>query len=119
MPGAYKAIARDFDGDGDIDIAAISFFPDYPSGKPLSFVYLENVGNMQFKASTFADADRGRWLTMDAGDIRGNGSFDIVLGSFAQMDTKGDQSAKARWHQPDAPTILILENTHGKAAPKP
>ncbi|MEO8620748.1 MAG: VCBS repeat-containing protein [bacterium] len=116
MPGAYKAIARDFDGDGDIDIAAISFFPDYASGKPLSFVYLENIGGMQFKAWTFADADRGRWLTMDAGDIRGDGSIDIVLGSFAQMDTQGDQSAKARWHQPGAPTILILENMHGKAA---
>ncbi|MEP7001125.1 MAG: VCBS repeat-containing protein [bacterium] len=120
MPGAYKAIARDFDGDGDIDIAAISFFPDYASGNPLSFVYLENVGGLQFKAWTFAEADRGRWLTMDAGDLRGNGSVDIVLGSFSQMNTQGDQSAKARWHQPGAPTILILESTHGKATkPKP
>jgi hypothetical protein len=120
MPGAYKAIARDFDGDGDIDIAAISFFPDYASGKPLSFVYLENIGGMQFKAWTFADADRGRWLTMDAGDLRGDGRIDIVLGSFARMDTQGDESAHARWHQPGAPTILILENTRGKTTmPRP
>jgi len=27
--GCYKAIARDYDGDGDLDIAAISFFADY------------------------------------------------------------------------------------------
>jgi hypothetical protein len=120
MPGAYKAIARDFDGDGDIDIAAISFFPDYASAKPLSFVYLENIGGLQFKASTFADADRGRWLTMDAGDLRGDGTVDIVLGSFAHMNTQGDESARARWHQPGAPTILILENTRGKATrPRP
>ena len=115
MPGAYKAIARDFHGNGKIDIAAISFFPDYASAAPLSFVYLENAGNLHFTASTFPDADRGRWLTMDAGDIDGDGNPDIVLGSFSQMDTRGDRSAKARWHEPGSPTILILQNTRPKA----
>ena len=118
MPGAYKAIARDFDGDGDIDIAAISFFPDYPSGKPLSFVYLESLGGMRFTARTFPEADRGRWLTMEAGDLHGDGKIDLVLGSFAQMDAQGDRSATARWHQPGAPTILILENTGRQGSPR-
>jgi hypothetical protein len=36
------------------------------------------------------------------------------------MNTQGDESVHARWHQPGAPTILILENTRGKAAkPRP
>ena len=118
MPGAYKAIARDFDGDGDIDIAAISFFPDYASGAPLSFVYLENLGNMRFKAWTFAEADRGRWLTMEAGDIDGDGDVDLILGSFAQLDTQGDKSGSARWHKKDAPTLVILENTSKKGGPR-
>jgi hypothetical protein len=39
LNGAFCAKARDFDQDGDIDIAAISFFPDYQKRlkKVLSF----------------------------------------------------------------------------------
>ena len=52
MHGAYKAMARDFDGDGDLDIAAISFYPEFDAATPESFVYLENTGGMKFNAFT-------------------------------------------------------------------
>ncbi|MFT7250082.1 MAG: hypothetical protein ACI97P_002864, partial [Arcticibacterium sp.] len=44
--GAYKAMPRDYDLDGDLDIASISYFPDYLSYPQESFVYLENKGNL-------------------------------------------------------------------------
>jgi hypothetical protein len=127
MPGAYKTVARDFDGDGDVDVAAIAFYPDEASGAPLSFVYLENQGGpgggLQFRARTFADADRGRWLTMDAGDADGDGDDDLVLGSFALPDAPDDGGGPAsrgpvpRWRAPGAPAVLILENTRGPVRP--
>ena len=82
MNGAFKAVARDFDGDGDLDIAAISFFPDYGRSPEEGFVYLENRGNLQFTASSIPSAASGRWLTMDAADLDGDGDIDLVLGSF-------------------------------------
>ena len=49
MNGCYKAVARDFDGDGDLDIAAISFFADYANHPEEGFVYLENMGDLSFE----------------------------------------------------------------------
>jgi hypothetical protein len=50
MYGAFGARAADFDNDGDLDIAAISFYPDFDVDRRESFVYLQNNGDMEFSA---------------------------------------------------------------------
>ncbi|MDB5229316.1 MAG: repeat-containing protein [Chitinophagaceae bacterium] len=80
--GCFKAIARDFDKDGDPDIATISFFPDSKNQPTEGFIYLENKGNLQFQAGSIKEFAQGKWLTMDAGDINGDGYDDIVIGSL-------------------------------------
>ena len=79
--GTSKALARDFDDDGDLDIAAISFYDDLDQPEQ-GFVYLKNNGNSNFEASTTPAAANGKWLTMEASDIDKDGDIDIVLGSF-------------------------------------
>lgn len=81
--GCYKALARDFDNDGDLDIATISFFTDFLKQPQEGFVYLENKGNYIFTPSTLPECTAGRWLTMDAGDLDGDGKIDLVLGNFS------------------------------------
>jgi hypothetical protein len=115
MHGAYKAVARDFDGDGDLDIAAVSFFPDYENSPRESFVYLENKGGLKFEASTFRECIAGRWLTMDAADVDGDGDIDIVLGSLIKMPTVLPDFLKQLWEK-QSPSLLFLMNQ--KNSPK-
>jgi hypothetical protein len=108
--GCYKAIARDFDNDGDLDIASISFFADYEHQPEESFVYLENKGNFDFYPYSFPGSNLGRWLTMDAGDIDGDGLIDIVLGNFSQGGTI--TKSTINWKQ--SPPFIVLKNTGKK-----
>jgi FG-GAP-like repeat len=106
MHGCFKAIARDFDGDGDLDIAAISFFADYAKHPEESFIYLENKGNLDFQPYSVPGTTSGRWLTMDAGDFDADGKPDLILGNFsiAPASVKSAASWKA------GPPFIILKN---------
>jgi hypothetical protein len=104
--GCYKALARDFDMDGDMDIATISFFPDEKNQPQEAFVYLENKGNLKFTPYTIQQSGRAKWITMDAGDIDGDGDEDIVIGSLAMQDKSETSLNKPIIN----PTFLLLEN---------
>jgi hypothetical protein len=104
--GCYKALARDFDNDGDLDIAAISFFADYARQPGESFVYLDNRQGI-FYPSTFRDAIYGRWLTMDAGDLDHDGHIDLVLGNFSKAPATIRSAIDWSQHS----SLLFLRNT--------
>ena len=112
LHGAYQALARDYDQDGDLDIAAISFFPDYERSPEEGFVYLQNQGNFTFRASSFPEVTQGRWIVMDAGDWDGDSDMDLALGSFVGFAPSGDTTGLfRRWLEEDNPSVVVLENT--------
>ena len=111
LNGAYKAMPRDYDLDGDLDIAAISFFPDYASYPEESFVYLENKGELKFEDYSFPESTRGRWIVMDAEDMDGDGDIDLALGSFVYFLPLGDTTGLGQKWITSGPSIVVLENT--------
>jgi hypothetical protein len=111
MYGAFGAKAADFDNDGDLDIAAISFYPDYALEKRESFVFLQNNGDLEFSAHTNQELVNGRWMTIAAGDLDGDADIDIILGGayipvgmFAYGSDIFNSLAES------APSILVLKN---------
>ncbi len=106
--GAYRAKVEDFDQDGDLDIAVLSFFADYDRTPQESFVYLVGDSAFDFDAFTVKGAAMGRWITLDAGDVDGDGDTDIILGNCAAADGY-EGKYNPLWI--GTPPYLILKNT--------
>jgi hypothetical protein len=104
--GCYKALARDFDLDGDLDMATRSFFADYERQPEEGFVYLRNNGKFNFEPYSLEAGKTGRWLTMDAGDIDRDGDDDLVLGNFCL----GPSPSKSKYDWRKAPPYIVLKN---------
>ncbi|RFM28465.1 FG-GAP repeat domain-containing protein [Deminuibacter soli] len=103
--GCYKALVRDFDNDGDPDIAAIAYFADFAHQPEESFVYLQNQGNGQFTPYSIPEAKEGRWMTMDAADIDHDGKTELLLGNCSVGPNF--INPHANWQQ--GPALLLLK----------
>jgi hypothetical protein len=81
--GCTKAIAADFDGDGDLDIATSAFFADLQHTPAESFIYFEQDKPFSFKPHAIPVSKYGRWYNMDVGDFNNDGKPDIVLANYS------------------------------------
>jgi len=109
--GATRSVSRDFDKDGDIDIALISTFPDYNTRPEQSFVFLENKNSPIFSFEPYGLPQdiSGRWFLMDAGDVDNDGDEDIILSCFTYSFTPLPEDLSKSWQESEF-DMLILEN---------
>lgn len=116
IDGATKAIANDFDHDGDMDVAIIAYFPNFKDNPQQGFTYLEQTSAGKFLAHELPISDEGRWLTMEAADIDGDGYRDLILGNFSVegRDLFNQKGVKKEWNR--FTPIIVLKNIAGKQA---
>lgn len=123
--GAYNAIARDFNLDGMLDIAAISFFADYVKRPQEGFVFFlqshppaggKNKGDLTFTPYHHPAASGGRWIAMDVADWEGDGDDDIILANFSLGPTRVVPRIQDKWAR--GPHFLLLENKSVRVAKK-
>lgn len=115
LNGASKAVAADFDHDGDLDIAAISYFPDFLDHPQQGFTYLEQTGSGKFKAHEIPVNKYGRWIAMEVADVNKDGYPDVVLGNFsvAGRGLIHQKGVKQDWDK--FMPLIVLRNEAGKA----
>ncbi|MGB3150247.1 MAG: VCBS repeat-containing protein, partial [Maribacter sp.] len=84
MYDCNKAMARDFDNDGDLDVVAASLFTDYEGESKVedAVVFLRNEGKLNFEASFLPNPSHANWLTMEVTDFNKDGLLDVILGAF-------------------------------------
>lgn len=104
LPGVHRALARDVDGDGDLDVVAGAYVQFKVGEGPArslpgqaSLVWLEQEGPGRFRRHTLEQG--AHHVTLDAADFDRDGDLDIVVGHFR---TEGGPSVEL-WENRGAP----------------
>lgn len=108
LHGAYHTSSEDFDLDGDIDIVAISYFPDFSRKELATAVIFENDGALNFTPRLIPDALHGLGVTVKSSDLDKDGDADLIIGAVSSPYTEQKWNKATNNKRPYS--FIILDN---------
>jgi hypothetical protein len=81
LVGAFSLRPSDIDQDGDVDLFSVSAFNLWDDPASQSFLWLENIGEMQFMKHDITNTPT-HLITLEPGDFNNDGLTDFVTGGM-------------------------------------
>jgi len=81
LVGAYGLRPADVDQDGDLDLFAVSAFNIWEDPEAQSFIWLENIGDMQYIKRNITN-NPTHLIVLEPGDFNNDGLMDFVTGGM-------------------------------------
>lgn len=102
LPGAYSPVGVDLDGDGAMDVVAVSGFNDWSDPRSASLVVFRNDGQQNFTLEVLAHAPT-HLVSCAAGPLEAGGKPVIVTGGFHVYPPYDRMSRVQLWRQEPKP----------------
>ena len=109
IDGAMSMVAEDFDQDGTIEMAVVSYFADLRNENRLDWLYFDHLETEEKKVYNLPIPLKGRWLTITAGDVDQDGDLDLLTGSFMFQPGFNYESEINNWTEAWEP-FFVLKN---------
>jgi hypothetical protein len=107
--GAFSLRPSDIDMDGDIDLFSVSTFNLWDDPASQSFIWLENVGEMQFKRHNITN-NPSHLIILEPGDFNNDGNTDFVTGGMYPYPPFDRMSRVTLWLNNGALISVNTEN---------
>ena len=109
LPGASRALAADFDSDGDLDVVATAWVPDELANEEHSatdrydsLIWLEQIRAGEFARHSISSVRRLGYLAFDLGDLDDDGDLDVIAGFFGKPSDAPSLRIDVFWNDSSA-----------------